>query len=165
MHLKQRMLTVEVWFFCFYVALKMQYVTKKEKVRQPPPVNWAFAKCDVPQILASDRLPPPQGAAQPIVKYKNYRTLIITVKIKGKIVQNSNSMQASSLLGNFYSQNGNSTFWAWETQFPDRMDDLTLRERSLSACLGLPIPFCLVFMGTYEPDLWDSWISHSWWMM
>lgn len=39
MHLKQRMLTVEVWFFCFYVALKMQYVTKKEKVRQPPPVN------------------------------------------------------------------------------------------------------------------------------
>lgn len=26
----------------------------------------------------------------------------------------------------------------------------------LSACLGLPISFCLAFMGTYEPDLWDS---------
>lgn len=29
-HLKQSMLTVEVWVLCFYVALKMQYATKRK---------------------------------------------------------------------------------------------------------------------------------------
>lgn len=43
-----------------------------------------------------------------------------------------------AFLASFYtSQNGDSTFWVWETQFPDGCDDLILRENFLSA----PFPF------------------------
>lgn len=58
-----------------------------------------------------------------------------------------------AFLASFYtSQNGDSTFWVWETQFPDGCYDLILRE-SFFIC---SISFCLAFTGTYELDLWDS---------